>query len=974
MTIRVLFFKQRAAAKTEKLSKFQAIFDQTQFFVRKSALLFLIFCIGKSIHAQYWQQHVNYTIDVSLNDKDHTLDGFEKLDYTNHSPDTLHFIWFHLWPNAYKNDKTAFSDQLLVNGNTKFYFSSKEQRGYINRIDFKVNGATATLEDHPRYIDVAKLILPSPLAPGQTVQIATPFHVQLPYNFSRGGHDGESYQITQWFPKPAVYDKNGWHPMPYLDQGEFYSEFGNFDVRITVPKNYVVAATGELQNADEKQWLLSRNTFSWQPTKEKIKTSGGSIKYIQKQFPPSSAETKTLRFLQNDVHDFAWFADKRFIVGYDTCRLSSGKVIDVYSFYTPQEKPVWEESAQFAKHAILFYSDEVGEYPYNTVNVVQGPSSFGGGMEYPTITVISPTNSPKELDVTIAHEIGHNWFYGILATNERDHPWMDEGINSFYEHRYSYKYYKQKPTQEKIAFESFAAEKIDQPIETTAEGFQVTNYDLVAYYKTSEWLRWMEKELGTAAFDEAMHAYFRDWQFKHPQPGDFRASLEHSTGKDLGVFFSGILRKGLLPTQERSGVKFAGIFDPRSLKNFFDNSYKNIITVGPAIGVNSYDQLMIGALITNVKLPLNAFKFFAAPMYGTGSKKFTGIGKIDQSFYTTGLVRKVDLFFNASSFSTNQFTDTAGKKHFTGFTKFVPGMRLTFSSNNPKSTMTKYVQWKTYLVNEDGLRFSRDTLVSGIDTSIVTRIGNQKTNRALNELEFVVDNVRALYPYRGEFKVEQSSGFVRTTFTGNYFFNYAKEGGLNVRLFAGKFFYTGSKTFLTQFATDRYHLNMTGPDGYEDYSYRDYFFGRNEFEGLESQQIMIRDGGFKIRTELLANKIGKTDDWLIATNLTSGIPSGLNPLSLLPVKIPLKVFLDIGTYAEAWKQNAEGDRFLFDGGFQLSLFKNIVNIYLPLIYSSVYKDYVKSTLEKKGRLLKTVSFSIDLSGLSIRNFDRNFPF
>ncbi|HEY0432257.1 MAG TPA: M1 family peptidase, partial [Chitinophagaceae bacterium] len=179
--------------------------------------------------SQYWQQEVNYTIDVTLHDKDNSLDAFEKIGYTNHSPDTLSFIWFHLWPNAYKNDKTAFTDQSLLNGDTRFYFSNAGQRGYINHLDFRSDNLTCVTEDHPSYIDIVKVLLPKPLPPGDSTTITTPFHVQLPFNFSRGGHDGQSYQVTQWYPKPAVYDRSGWHPMPYLDQGEFYSEFGKFD-------------------------------------------------------------------------------------------------------------------------------------------------------------------------------------------------------------------------------------------------------------------------------------------------------------------------------------------------------------------------------------------------------------------------------------------------------------------------------------------------------------------------------------------------------------------------------------------------------------------------------------------------------------------------------------------------------------------------------------------------------------------------
>jgi len=197
---------------------------------------------------------------------------------------------------------------------------------------------------------------------------------------------------------------------------------------------------------------------------------------------------------------------------------------------------------------------------------------------------------------------------------------------------------------------------------------------------------------------------------------------------------------------------------------------------------------------------------------------------------------------------------------------------------------------------------------------------------------------------------------------------------LNVRFFAGKFFYTGSKTITTEFSTDRYHLTLTGANGYEDYTFSNYFIGRNKFDGFASQQIMMRDGGFKIRTDLLASPVGKTDDWLIATNFTSSIPSSINPLSLLPVNIPLKVFFDMGTYADAWKKDAEGDHFLFDGGLQLSLLKNTVNIYVPMIYSSVYKNYIQSTLEKKDRFWKRISFSIDIANFSLRTIDKYFSF
>lgn len=944
--------------------------------LRKLALLLITQLSINTLVAQsgYWQQEVHYRIDVTLNDKDHSLDGFLRMEYINHSPDTLRFIWFHLWPNAYKNDKTAFTDQSLENGSTRFYFSSKEERGYINKLDFKVNNITASTEDHPQHTDISKLILPGPLLPGQKLMISTPFHVKLPYNFSRGGHDGESYQATQWYPKPAVYDQQGWHPMPYLDQGEFYSEFGSFDVQITVPQNYVVAATGELQDAAEKEWLKTRAAFTWEPVRQKEKNAAGQYKTSYQRFPASAPATKTIRFRQDRIHDFAWFADKRFIVQYDTCRLPSGKVIDVITYFTGPQQKNWQQSNAFAKRSTRFYSAALGEYPYNVLQVVQGPESFGGGMEYPTITVISPMTDEKSLDHVIAHEIGHNWFYGILASNERAHPWMDEGMNSYYEHRYKKTFYGETVQPEQLIFETKAVEKTDQPISTASDRFSLVNYATVAYYKTSAWMRYLESKTGTALFDSAMRTYFNRWQFRHPAPEHFKKVLEEVSGQSMDEAFSYLDKKGLLPGPERKGLKTALIFDIKSLQQWGKNPTKDLLLIGPALGANSYDQFMAGAFLTNMKLPPSRLQFLAAPMYATGSQKLTGLGFLYYSFYPNMLFRKIEIGANAATFSADEYKDPNGKKVLLAFSKIVPGIKLTFREKNPRSSFNRFIQFRSYLINEDGLGFYRDTLISGTDTSILNKYRVTGTNRTLHQLRLVIENNRVLYPYRGELKLEQGTYFLRAAFTGNYFFNYPKEGGLNVRLFAGKFIYTGSRTFSRQFATDRYHLNMTGANGYEDYTYSDYFAGRNKFEGLASQQIMERDGGFKVRTDLLANKVGRTDDWLLAANFNTTIPAAINPLSVLPFKVPLHIFLDIGTESSAWKQGAESDRFLFDAGLHIPLLRQTLNIYIPLLYSNVYRDYIQSTIEKKQRFWKKISFSIDLSNFSFRRIDRNLEF
>ena len=939
-------------------------------------LLTLLYCQLSIVYCQqpaYWQQQVNYKIDVSLNDTANTLDGYIKMEYFNNSPDTLHFIWIHLWPNAYKNDRTAFSDQALENGSTKFYFSDNNDRGYINRLNFRVNTINAKTEDHPQHQDIIKLILPTPLAPKSSCKIETPFHVKLPYNFSRGGHIAQAYQATQWYPKPAVYDSKGWHPIPYLDQGEFYSEFGNYEMQITLPKNYVVAATGNLQEQNEKEWLKKRKVFDRTEGKKRNKKTHSADAVIV----PSAKETKTLHYSQTNVHDFAWFADKTFSVKTDSLQLPSGKIITVYVFYYSEDETIWQNSIALTKQAIRTKSKWLAEYPYDVVSVVEDARP-GGGMEYPTITFLSSGESEKMLDFVIDHEVGHNWFYGILASNERTHPWMDEGMNTYYDNRYTLQQYgntgidlpfrsrfkkNRMPVDiEQTLLQTLIKIKKDQPIATTSEKFSWANYNMVAYTKTGLWMKVLENELGKPLFDSCMKAYYQSWSFKHPYPEDFKKVMEKTSNRNLDSIFSLLDKKGPLErSRVKKDIRFTTFF------NLKETDKHNYIAVAPAIGYNFYDKKMLGIVLHNYTLPPTKFQFVVAPLYSTKSKQLNGIGRLGYSWYPGDNGQKAELSVSGARFTEDAYSDSTNKLNYLYFTKLVPSFKFTFVNKNSRSTITKFVQWKTYLIAEKQLQFIRD------DIRQIDIITYPVRSRYINQLQFVLENNRALYPYNAAFQTEQGDGFVRSNFTGNYYFNYAKGGGMNLRFFAGKFFYTGDKTFIKQFETDAYHLNMTGPKGNEDYTYSNYFVGRNEFEHYSSQQIMIRDGGFKVRTDLLSDKVGKTDNWLTAINLTTTIPKNINPLQVLPFKLPLRAFLDIGTYAGAWQKNAATGRFIYDAGLQLSLFKNVLNVYFPLLYSKVYKDYFKSTIPDK-MFIKNIAFSIDIQNISLKKLIPQIPF
>ena len=513
-----------------------------------------------------WQQGVDYTISVRLDDRSHLLTGNWELVYTNNSPDTLYELWMHLWPNAYRDRNTAFGRQKNASGDGDFLFAKEEERGYIDGLAFSVGNKVLDLQLQPNNPDIARLRLAEGLLPGTSITLRTPFMVKLPNSFSRLGHVDQQYQITQWYPKPAVYDDEGWHPMPYLDQGEFFSEFGSYEVKITLPKNYVVGATGQLQEQEEIDWLLAKSRDSLPES-------------MDDPFPISAAEEKTLTYRLDSIHDFAWFADKRYSVRHDSMTLASGKQVGLWVLHNQKDREAWADALEYMEDGIRHYSELVGEYPYAMATVVDGALSAGAGMEYPTITVLGGSE-PMSLETVIVHELGHNWFYGILGSNEREYPWLDEGLNSYYEMRYFEAKYPgiglmqqvgekaeaqpelkalfglQKPFQARyqLGYQLSHTLGTDQALDIAAGEYSSLNYGLMVYMKTASALRMLEAYWGQERFDRAMQEYYQQWRFNHPDPQDLRASLEKE--ESLPWLFDGLLgtRQGLDIQVESSRV------------------------------------------------------------------------------------------------------------------------------------------------------------------------------------------------------------------------------------------------------------------------------------------------------------------------------------------------------------------------------------------------------------------------------------
>ncbi|MGB9721973.1 MAG: M1 family metallopeptidase [bacterium] len=460
------------------------------------------------------QQGVDYKIDCSLDIEKQTLQITEVLTYHNNSPSSIETLYFHLYPNAYRDNNTTFARELKKMGSYKFLKAKESERGWID-----INSITDIDGDSLDYeIDetIMSVILDKPLASGDSAILKFDGILKIPKIFSRLGYKGKHYEIVQWYPKPCVFDEKGWHRQGYHAIGEFYGEFGNFDVSIELPENYIVAGTGEIIDSVRKD------------------------------------NKKKIRFFAENVHDFALVCDPDFEI---EKREVDGIEIEVY--YLKKDRKKWKDAGDYGVDAVKRYNQWFGIYPYKKLSIVQG--YFGGGMEYPNLVIIgsSEDNLTRQFELVVIHEIAHQWFYGILGSNEMDEAWLDEGLTSYAEQRYFIDKYgidnsffkstfiPQLPHNfiNNLMYYITLTNRLEMPVLTTSYKFVEIPlaYQNAVYSKPALFLRYLEGYLGTKTFDTILKQYFEDFKFKHPDTDDFIHICEEVSGKDLRQFFNDFL-------------------------------------------------------------------------------------------------------------------------------------------------------------------------------------------------------------------------------------------------------------------------------------------------------------------------------------------------------------------------------------------------------------------------------------------------
>lgn len=499
----------------------------------KKALFILITSVGfaqKNPNPGYWQQHVDYKMEVNMDVKKFQYFGKQEIKYTNNSNDTLHKVYYHLFNNAFqpgsemdarlqaisdpdKRMVRTFKKEGKEVKESKISTLNSKEMGYLNIANFKQDGAATATKVVGTILEVT---LDQAILPNQQTIFTLDFEGQVPLQIRRSGRlseEGVALSMTQWYPKLCEYDFEGWHANPYIAR-EFHGVWGNFDVKITIDKSYTIGGTGYLQNKNE--------------IGHGYEESGVTVVH------PKKTKTLTWHFYAPNVHDFAWGADNEYL--HDM--ILGPNEVELHFLYKNKKDNLenWKKMQPKIAELLTFYNENVGTYPYKQYSVIQGGD---GGMEYGMSTLITGNRSFGSLVGVTAHEMAHSWFQFILATNETKHEWMDEGFTSYISNLAMNQIFP--PTKPENPFEDgyknyvyLAKSGKEQPLSTHADRYDYNMaYGISAYSKGEVFLAQLGYVIGQENLNKTIKRYYADYKFTHPTPNDIKRTAEKVSGANL---------------------------------------------------------------------------------------------------------------------------------------------------------------------------------------------------------------------------------------------------------------------------------------------------------------------------------------------------------------------------------------------------------------------------------------------------------
>lgn len=482
-------------------------------------------------NAPYWQQHADYKMEVAMDVKNYQYKGKQELVYTNNSPDTLKKVFYHLFPNAFQpgsemdarlhfiKDPDGRMVTKIKGADGKETKQSRietlkpNEIGFLKITNLKQDGVTAQTRVSGTILEVT---LAKPILPNSKTTFTLDFDGQVPVQVRRSGRnnsEGVALSMSQWYPKLAEFDFEGWHADPYIAR-EFHGVWGNFDVKITIDKDYTIGGSGYLQD---------KNAIG-----HGYEDAGVTVVY------PKKAKTLTWHFIAPNVHDFTWAADKE----YTHDIVKGPNDVDLHFFYknNPKTTENWKQLEPLMVKVMEYYNQRVGAYPYKQYSFIQGGD---GGMEYAMCTLMLGNGTLQGILGTATHELGHSWFQHILASNESKHPWMDEGFTTYIEDGALNELKGDKKEVNPFkgnyaAYYQLVNSGKEQPQGTHGDRYDENRpYSISAYIKGSIFLSQLEYVIGKDNVDATLKRYFNDFKFKHPTPNDIKRTAERVSGAEL---------------------------------------------------------------------------------------------------------------------------------------------------------------------------------------------------------------------------------------------------------------------------------------------------------------------------------------------------------------------------------------------------------------------------------------------------------
>lgn len=481
--------------------------------------LFLVSLFPSYAQNGYWQQRAEYTMNIDVNVETYQYTGQQKLVYTNNSPDALNRVFYHLYFNAFQpGSMMDMRSRTIVDPDPRvgdrISKLTPEEQGWMRVKSLTMNGKPVRFTTVGTILEVD---LDAAIMPGKKVTFEMTWDAQVPLQVRRSGRsssEGIEFSMAQWYPKMCEYDIEGWHANPYVGR-EFHGVWGDFNIDITIDQRYLIGATGVLRNAEEIG-------FGYGSDKAKPKPVNGKL---------------TWKWEAKNVHDFVWGADPDY--KHITTQVENGPILRMIYQPNPDFDQNWQELGDYMAKALTFMSERYGKYPYPVYSFIQGGD---GGMEYPMATLITGHRSLRSLVGVSVHELAHNWYQGVLATNEALYEWMDEGFTSYISSETMAHLFVdplRKPHQQAYqGYLSLARDGKENALITHADHYTTNSaYGTAAYSKGETLLAQLGYIIGEDVRDRGLLRYYEDWKFKHPTSTDFKRSMERESGFELDWYF-----------------------------------------------------------------------------------------------------------------------------------------------------------------------------------------------------------------------------------------------------------------------------------------------------------------------------------------------------------------------------------------------------------------------------------------------------